>query len=126
VQNQATGRAPRGPARHGTVPHPAPPVFTSWLAHHAERTFTAYIILHFWNVLSPAYISGHSSDSVESLSTSEYPDDTLFKILAPALTLSLFSRGLSCPHSVQTSLTQKYLELTILGFPYNLLLIFLW
>jgi hypothetical protein len=32
----------------------------------------------------------------------------------------LFIRGLSCPGSVQTSLTQNCLKLTILGFPYNL------
>ncbi len=33
----------------------------------------------------------------------------------------LFLRGLSCPRSVQTSLTQISLKLTILGFPNNLL-----
>jgi hypothetical protein len=33
----------------------------------------------------------------------------------------LFIRGLSCPISVQTSLTQNCLKLTILGFPYNYL-----
>jgi len=32
-----------------------------------------------------------------------------------------FIRGLSCPRSVETSLTQNYLKLTILGFSYNLL-----
>jgi hypothetical protein len=36
----------------------------------------------------------------------------------------LFNRGLSCPHSVQTSLTQNFLKLTIPGFPYTLLLVF--
>jgi hypothetical protein len=34
----------------------------------------------------------------------------------------LFNRGLSCPSSVQTALTQNCLELTISGFPYNCLL----
>jgi hypothetical protein len=33
----------------------------------------------------------------------------------------LFSRGLSCPSSVQASLTQNCLELTISGFPYDCL-----
>jgi hypothetical protein len=33
----------------------------------------------------------------------------------------LFIIGLSCPRSVQTSLTQNFLKLTIPGFPYNLL-----
>ncbi len=35
----------------------------------------------------------------------------------------LFIRGLSCPRSVQTSLTQNCLNLTTPGFPYNLLLV---
>ncbi len=33
----------------------------------------------------------------------------------------LFTRGLSCPSSFQTSLAQNCLELTISGFPYNFL-----
>ncbi len=33
----------------------------------------------------------------------------------------LFSRGLSSPSSVQTSLTQNCLKLTLPGFPHNLL-----
>jgi hypothetical protein len=33
----------------------------------------------------------------------------------------LFIRRLSCPHSVQASLTQNFLKLTIPGFSYNLL-----
>jgi hypothetical protein len=33
----------------------------------------------------------------------------------------LFIIGLSCPRSVQTSLTQNFLKLTLPGFPYNLL-----
>jgi hypothetical protein len=35
----------------------------------------------------------------------------------------LFIRGLSCPGSVQTSLTQNWLKLSIHGFPYNCLLV---
>ncbi len=35
----------------------------------------------------------------------------------------LFIRGLSCPRCVQTSLTQNCPKLTILRFPYNLLLV---
>ncbi len=35
----------------------------------------------------------------------------------------LFIRRLSCPHSVETSLTQNFLKLTKTGFPYNLLLV---
>jgi hypothetical protein len=33
----------------------------------------------------------------------------------------LLNRGLSCPSSVQTSLSQNCLNLTIPGFPYNIL-----
>jgi hypothetical protein len=36
----------------------------------------------------------------------------------------LFIRGLSCPSSVQASLTQNCLKLTIPGFPYNCLPVF--
>jgi hypothetical protein len=38
----------------------------------------------------------------------------------------LFLRGLSCPSSVQTSLTQYCLKLTIPGFPYKTPLCILW
>jgi hypothetical protein len=42
------------------------------------------------------------------------------KIMGNSFNTFLFSRGLSCPRSVHTSLTQNCLKLTIPGFTYYL------
>ncbi len=48
---------------------------------------------------------------------------TNISVCSPVFSPFLFIRGLSCPRSVQTSLTQNCLQLTIPGLPYNLLLV---
>jgi hypothetical protein len=42
------------------------------------------------------------------------------KYVVLALNLFFFIRGLSCPHSVQTSLTQNFPKLILSGIPNNL------
>ncbi len=54
--------------------------------------------------------------SIESLLTSEYPAVTIFRILAPPLTLSLYIRGISCPRSVQTSLTLDFKKIAYVKY----------
>jgi hypothetical protein len=82
--------------------------------------------------LKPAYLSrAFSSKEAGSLNTFDtscfFTEKLLNKIILwetiyfRKATLLLFIRGLSCPCSVQTSVTQKYLKLIIPGFPDNLL-----
>jgi hypothetical protein len=55
---------------------------------------------------------------LHALYGSRYVNNVKYVVLA--LNLFLFIRGLSCPHSVQTSLTQNFLKLILSGIPYNL------